>query len=254
VTPAPASGSRPVGLVTGGARGIGLAIARLWAREGVAVAVVDRDPAGESAVREACAAVPFAYYPADVRDGPRASEIVGDVVARLGGLDRLVLNAGIARDRVLWKMSEEEWDEVLAVNLTGSYRYVRAAAPHLRAQKSGSIVFVSSINALRGKFGQSNYAASKAGMIGLARSIALELGPSGVRVNVVAPGMIRTDMTAGLPPDAIARARAQSALERLGDPEDVAEAVCFLCGPAARHVTGEVLRVDGGQALAAEIA
>jgi len=250
----PSSGARSVGLVTGGGRGIGLAIVRAWARRGVAAAVVDREAAGEAAVRSVCGDTPFAYYTEDVRDHARAGEIVADAVARLGRLDYLVLNAGITRDRVSWKMSEQEWDEVLGVNLKGAFNYVRAAAPGLRAQGSGSIVFVSSINGLRGKFGQTNYAASKAGMIGMARSLALELGPSGITVNVVAPGMVRTEMSAGLPAEVVERAISESALKRLAEPEDVAEVVSFLCGPMARHVTGTVLRVDGGQALAGETA
>ncbi|MBI4364517.1 MAG: SDR family oxidoreductase [Candidatus Latescibacteria bacterium] len=244
----------PVGLVTGGARGIGLAIARLWAERGASIAVVDRDPAGERAVKAASGGAPVAYYEADVRDHARALEVVADAASRLGGLDYVALNAGVTRDRVSWKMSEEEWDEVIGVNLKGAFNYVRAAAPILRARKSGAIVFVSSINGLRGKFGQSNYAASKAALIGLARSLALELGPSGVTVNVVAPGMVRTDMTADLPGEALERARAESPLRRIAEPEDVARAVCFLCGPEARHVTGAVLRVDGGQAMACESA
>ncbi|HEY6867589.1 MAG TPA: SDR family oxidoreductase [Candidatus Eisenbacteria bacterium] len=245
-----------VGLVTGGGRGIGLAVVRAWSRRGVAAAVVDCDAAGEARVGEACrgAGTPWAYFAADVRDFRRAEEVVARAVAQLGRLDHVVLNAGIARDRVSWKMSEEEWDEVLGVNLKGAFNYARAAAPRLRDQGSGSIVFVSSINGLRGKFGQCNYAAAKAGLIGLARSMALELGPSGVTVNVVAPGMVRTPMTAGLPEAVVTRAKAEAALGTLGEPEDVAEAVDFFCREGARHITGTVLRVDGGQALAAESA
>ncbi len=247
-------GGRPVGLVTGGGRGIGLAVARAWMARGVAVAVVDCDAAGEARVAEAARAAqaPWAYYAADVRDFQRAEAVVEGAVAQLGRLDHVVLNAGIARDHVSWRMSEAEWDEVIAVNLKGAFNYARAAAPRLRDQGSGSIVFVSSINGLRGKFGQCNYAAAKAGLIGLARSLALELGPNGVTVNVVAPGMIHTPMTAGLPEAIVERARGETALQALGEPEDVAEAVDFFCRAGARHITGSVLRVDGGQALAAE--
>ncbi|HEY3215846.1 MAG TPA: SDR family NAD(P)-dependent oxidoreductase [Candidatus Eisenbacteria bacterium] len=248
--------TRRVGLVTGGARGIGLEIARVWALRGVTPAVVDCDPYGEARVREACA--PYgtapAYYAADVRDHARAEAVVEDLVERFGRLDYLVLNAGITRDRVSWKMSEAEWDDVIAVNLKGAFNYVRAAVPRLRTQGAGRVVFVSSINGLRGKFGQANYAASKAGLIGYARSLALELGTSGITVNVVAPGMIRTRMTDGLPAAVRERAQAETLLGRLGEPEDVAEAVDFLCRDESRHVTGTVLRVDGGQALAAESA
>ncbi len=237
--------------MTGGARGIGLAIARLWARNGLSVAVVDRDPAGERAVKEACPGTTVVYYEADVRDHGSAQTIVADASARLGGLDHVILNAGITRDRVIWKMSEQEWDEVIGVNLKGAFNYARAAAPLLRAQRSGAVVFVSSINGLRGKFGQSNYAASKAALLGLARSLALELGPSGITVNVVAPGMVRTEMAARLPEAALARARGEAALGRIAEPEDVAGAVWFLCRPEACHITGAVLQVDGGQAMAA---
>lgn len=240
--------------MTGGGRGIGLAIARLWAERGVAVAVVDREPSGEAAARDACRGVPFAFFAADVRDAARAREIVADVAARLGPIDFLVLNAGITRDRVSWRMTDEEWDEVIGVNVKGAFNYARAAAPAMRERRAGAIVFISSINGLRGKFGQSNYAASKAAMVGLARSLALELGSSGITVNVVAPGMVRTKMSAGLPVEVVERARSESALKRLAEPEDVAAAVAFLCGPDARRITGVVLRVDGGQALAAESA
>ena len=245
-----------MGLVTGGGRGIGLAVARVWMRRGVAAAVVDCDAAGEARVAAAGreTQAPWAYFAADVRDFGRAEEVVAATVSQLGRLDHVVLNAGIARDHVSWKMSEAEWDEVIAVNLKGAFNYARAAAPRLRDQGSGSMVFVASINGLRGKFGQCNYAAAKAGLIGLARSLALELGPSRVTVNVVAPGMIRTPMTAGLPEAVVERARGEAALRALGEPEDVAEAVDFLCGSGARHITGTVLRVDGGQALAAESA
>jgi 3-oxoacyl-[acyl-carrier protein] reductase len=249
-------GGRAVGLVTGGGRGIGLAIARAWMRRGVAVAAVDCDAAGEARVAEAARATgaPWAFFAADVRDFARAEQVVAGTVSTLGRLDHVVLNAGIARDHVSWKMTEAEWDEVIAVNLKGAFNYARAAIPTLREQGSGSIVFVSSINGLRGKFGQCNYAAAKAGLIGLARSLALELGPSGVTVNVVAPGMIRTPMTTGLSEAVVERAKGEAALRALGEPEDVAEAVDFFCGAGARHVTGTVLRVDGGQALAAESA
>ncbi len=251
-----APADRPVGLVTGGGRGIGLAIAGAWARRGVSVAAVDCDPDGAERLQAACAphAAPHVFYDADVRDHRRAREVVDDTVRRFGRLDYVVCNAGITRDHVLWKMEEAEWDEVIAVNLKGAFNYVRAAAPHLIERRAGRVVFISSINGLRGKFGQANYAASKAGLIGLARALALELGPRGVTVNVVAPGFVRTEMTRTLPPDVIERARTESALKRAAEAEDVANAVEFLCQDGARHLTGVVLRVDGGQALAAESA
>jgi 3-oxoacyl-[acyl-carrier protein] reductase len=248
--------TRPVGLVTGGARGIGLAVAAAWARRGVAVAAVDRDPAGAERVREACApaGVPHAFHEADVRDVARARAVLAEVVERLGPPEYLVLNAGVTRDHVLWKMEETDWDEVMAVNLKGAFAYARAAVPHLIERGRGRIVLISSINGLRGKFGQANYAASKAGLIGFARSLALELGPRGINVNVVAPGLTRTEMAESLPPERLARARQETALQRIAEPEDVAAAVDFLCREESRHITGVVLRVDGGQALAAESA
>ncbi len=245
---------RPAGLVTGGGRGIGLAIASAWARRGVAVTAVDLDPEGAARVAAACDAhgAPHVFYNVDVRDHALATEIVEEAIGRFGRLDYLVCNAGITRDHVLWKMDEAAWDEVIAVNLKGAFNYVRAAAPHLIEQRAGRIVFISSINGMRGKFGQTNYAASKAGLVGFARALALELGPRGVTVNVVAPGFVRTEMTRALPAEMLERARSESALKRVAEVEDVAAAVEFLCQEGARHLTGIVLRVDGGQALAAE--
>ena len=158
-----------------------------------------------------------------------------------------VLNAGVSRDAASWRMTEEDWREVIDVNLTGAFAWAQAAARVMREHGAGAIVFVSSINGLRGKFGLANYSASKAGLVGLTRTLARELGPRGIRVNAVAPGYIRTAMTAKVEPRFIDQAIAETALGRLGEPEDVAEAVAFLVSPAARHITGEVVRVDGGQ-------
>ncbi|MGA9837420.1 MAG: SDR family NAD(P)-dependent oxidoreductase, partial [Gemmatimonadaceae bacterium] len=164
-----------------------------------------------------------------------------------GRLDILVANAGVARDAVIWKMTELQWDEVLDVNLKGCFAYCRAIAPILRAQRRGRIVTIASINGLRGKFGQSNYAASKAGVIALTKSLARELGGAGVTVNCVAPGLVRTEMTAALPAEIVDNAKRESALGRVAEPEDVAQVVTFLCSAQARHVTGMVIKVDGGQ-------
>jgi len=239
-----------VALVTGGGRGIGAAIARALAREGCDVAVVDRVP--DDAARAVGRAIETAgrralLIEADVRDFTAAEAAVGRTVRELGRLDVLVANAGVTADAMSWKMTEEQWDTVLDVNLKGCFAYARAAAPVLRASGGGRLVLIASVNALRGKAGQANYAASKAGVVALGRSLARELGKSGVTVNVVAPGMIRTAMTAALPPEIVQRAVDESALGRIGEPEDVAAAVTFLCSDAARHVTGTVLRVDGGQ-------
>ncbi|HET6923152.1 MAG TPA: 3-oxoacyl-ACP reductase FabG [Anaeromyxobacteraceae bacterium] len=225
-----------VALVTGGARGIGRGIAERLAREGAEVHVLDREagpPAGG-----------IGFHAADVSRS-------ADVAAAVAALPRppllLVNNAGVTRDRSLLKMSDEEWDEVLAVNLKGAFNVLRAVAPGMVAAGYGRVVNVASINGLRGKFGQANYAASKAGLIGLTKTAARELGPKGVTVNAVAPGMVLTEMTLALPEAMRERALQEAVLRRLPEVEDVAEAVLFLLSDAARAVTGEVLRVDSGQ-------
>jgi NAD(P)-dependent dehydrogenase (short-subunit alcohol dehydrogenase family) len=228
-------------LVAGGSGGIGSATATLLARAGARVISVDRPglaaPGGADGL--AC----------DLAD-PAAFEVLfSEVRRRTDTLDLLVHAAGITRDGVLWKMGDEDWSTVMETNLGSAFRLLRGATPLLRA-RGGSIVLISSINGERGKFGQANYSASKAGMIGLARSAARELGRFGVRVNVVAPGLVRTSMTAGLAEEHLRGAVAETALGRVGDPEDVARAVLFLCSDLSRHVTGQVVRVDGGQLMA----
>jgi len=205
-----AAGGGPVGLVTGGASGIGLAIARHWIRRGVRVAVVDREGLDDATLEARCTGTvdTCRYHAADVRDHARAREIVQAVVAHFGRLDYVVANAGITRDAMVWRMSEADWDDVIGVNLKGAFNYASAAAPVMR--------------------------------------------PAGVTVNVVAPGLINTTLTKQLPEDVRERAVNESALARAGEPADVAEAVDWLCGEGSRHVTGVVLRVDGGQMLAAK--
>jgi acetoacetyl-CoA reductase/3-oxoacyl-[acyl-carrier protein] reductase len=164
--------------------------------------------------------------------------------------DVLVHCVGITRDQVLWKLADEDWAGVLRVNLDSAFYLLRAAVPGMRERGRGSIVIVSSINGERGKRGQANYAASKAGLIGLARTAAREVGRFGIRVNVVAPGLVRTPMTASLSDAAVRTAIEEAALGRAAEPEDVAAAILFLASDLARHVTGQVLRVDGGQLIA----
>jgi len=165
-------------------------------------------------------------------------------------LDILVHCAGITRDGVVWKMEQAAWSDVMRTNLDSAFWLLKGAVPLMRAAGAGAVVLVSSINAERGKFGQSNYAASKAGLIGLARTAARELGRDGARVNVVAPGFVTTSMTETLPESIRARAIEETVLGCPGRPDDVAAAVLFLCSTLARHVTGQVLRVDGGQLIA----
>jgi 3-oxoacyl-[acyl-carrier protein] reductase len=237
-------------IVTGGRSGIGAAIALRLAREGCDVAIVDRliDEQARQVVQDIEAAGRSGLaIEADVSDFAAAGTSVQEVLTAFGRLDIMVCNAGINRDGVIWKMSEENWDEVIDVNLKGCFNYSRAAAQVFRERRSGKIVIIASVNGMRGKFGQTNYSASKGGEIALAKALARELGRYDVNVNVVAPGMVLTDMTRDLPRDIHDRAIEESVLGRIADPEDCADVATFLCSDRARHVTGEVIKVDGGQ-------
>jgi 3-oxoacyl-[acyl-carrier protein] reductase len=238
-------------LVTGGRGGIGRAVVRTLAGEGVKVAILDRvrDEKADGVLADVGAMGGSALaLEGDAADFGTAEDAVARVVEEWGGLDVLVCCAGVTRDRVSWKMTPEEWDEVLRVNLTGTFACARAAGAVMRRQrKGGRIVAVSSINGLRGKFGQANYAASKAGIHGLVKTLARELGSAGVTVNAVAPGLVRTPMTRRLPESIISRAREETATGRLTETEDVAALVAFLASGAAGQITGQILRVDGGQ-------
>jgi NAD(P)-dependent dehydrogenase (short-subunit alcohol dehydrogenase family) len=239
-----------VALVTGAASGIGRACALELARGGADVAVVDI--ADEAALAQAenllkAAGGRVLSFRADVCEHGRAGAVVEEIVARLRRLDILINAAGTTADAPLWEMTEEQWQRVLDVNLKGAFSYTQAAARVFRRRRAGKIVNVASIEALRGRFGVANYAASKAGLIALTRSAAAELGRSGVNVNAVAPGFVRTPLVERLPAGVRERAVRESALGRMGEPEDVAHAVAFLCSERARQITGEVLRVDGGQ-------
>ena len=241
-----------VALVTGGSRGIGRAIAVDLAAHGAAVAFTyAHDQAAARAVadrieKDGREALPLR---ADGRTAADVELALAATVERFGGLDILVNNAGITRDRMVWKMSDGEWGDVLDADLTACFRYIRAAVPLLRERGGGRIVSISSINAQRGKLGQSNYTASKAGIIGLSKSVAREVGQYGITVNVVTPGLIATDLVAAAPPEVRARALGEIVLGRLGTPEDVAALVTFLSTDRARHITGAVIPVDGGQYL-----
>ncbi len=232
--------------MTGGGRGIGRATVEALAADAwvAAVDVAFPQPAGPADLE----------LVADVRDPAAVGAAVERVAKGRGGLDWLVCCAGIIRDRVSWKMSDADWSEVLAVNLTGAFHAARAAAPYLRRSSSGRVVLVSSINGVRGNFGQANYAASKAGLIGLARTLALELARDRVTVNVVAPGFIATDLTRDLPETVHERAVQRTPLARIGRPAEVAAAIRFLCSEAAGFITGVVLPVDGGQLLSGALA
>jgi len=230
-----------IALVTGGSGGIGSAVVRRFQQAGATVVSVDRPgrAAPDGAVSLAC----------DLADAAAIASMMEGFAARFGRLDVLVHGAGVTRDAVVWKMAPEDWDGVMRVNLDAAFHLLRGAVPLLRAATDAGVIFVASINGERGKFGQANYAASKAGLIGLGRTAARELGAFGIRVNMIAPGMIATELTAQLPEEARLRAREESVLGRLGEPDDVARVALFLASPLSRHVTGQVLRVDGGQLI-----
>lgn len=234
-----------VAIVTGGTRGIGAAISKQLISDGFVVAA---NYGGNTEAAEEFAAETGAHpYQWDVSDFEACREGVARVEAELGPVQVLVNNAGITRDRSLAKMSDEEWQAVLSVNLGGAFHTIRAMAPRMRAAGHGRIVNITSINGLRGKFGQANYSAAKAGLVGLTKTAAKEFGAKGVTVNAVAPGMVMTDMAHALPREILDAALAETATKRLAEPADIAHAVLFLLSDAARMITGEVLKVDSGQ-------
>ncbi len=237
-------------IVTGGSMGIGSAIALRLAEEGCSVAINYRrhDAEAKQVVRdiEAMGRRGLAVK-ADVSSYDDAQSMVQAVVNEFGSLDILVCNAGINWDGVIWKMSEEQWDTVINVNLKGYFNYNKAAALVFKDQKSGKIVNISSINGLRGKFAQVNYSASKGGEIAMSKSLAKELGKFNVNVNVVAPGMVMTEMAESIPPEFLTKAMDETALGRFASAEECADLVAFLCSDRARHITGEVIKIDGGQ-------
>jgi acetoacetyl-CoA reductase/3-oxoacyl-[acyl-carrier protein] reductase len=227
-------------VVTGGCSGIGKATARGFALSGAQVVVVDLVKPDEPL--DGCR-----YLETDVSNFEAVGDCVERIIAYEKTVDCLVNNAGISRDATLINMTEGDWDSVLRVNLKGAFNWIHHIAPHLRSAGHGSIVNVSSINGLRGKFGLANYAAAKAGLIGLTKTAAKELGRYGVNVNAVAPGLVKTPLTEKLSRRFLDEAQAETALGRLTEADDVANVIQFLCSPLARQITGETIKVDGGQ-------
>ncbi len=246
-----------VAIVTGGSSGIGRAVALELAHCGCHVAFCFLDAGSQARLdaqevarrlRELEVRVYFRHC--DVRDSRDVKRFVEEVDRELGGVHILVNNAGIGRDGALWRLEDHEWEAVVRTNLDGAFFFTRSVAPIMRAQEYGKIVNVTSVHGVRSEFGISNYASSKAGLIGFTRSAAVELGPRNINVNAVAPGYIRTTrLTDGVPSEILDRAREQAVLGRLGDPQDVAGVVIFLCSESARHITGAVIPVDGGYLL-----
>ena len=239
-----------VALVTGGNMGIGSAISLDLAQNGADIALTYRKH--EEEAKKIVEQIEGMGHKAkackvDISDFEAVQKLVKDVVEEFGHLDILINNEGMNWDGVIWKMTEEQWDAVINVDLKGTFNFIRAIAPVFREQKSGRIVNITSINGLRGKFGQTNYSAAKAGAIGLTKAVARELGKYNVSVNAVAPGMILTDMVKDLPEEFKQKAADETVFNRLGQPADIAHIVTFLASEKARHITGEVIKVDGGQ-------
>jgi 3-oxoacyl-[acyl-carrier protein] reductase len=242
---------KKVAVVTGGAQGIGAAIVERLASEGAFVAVVDinEEKAAEVAAKARAAGVEAESYKVDVSNTEAVKTLVAEITKRFGRIDVLVNNAGITRDGLLMTMSEQDWDLVLAVNLKSVFNFTKAVARPMVKQKGGSIINISSVVGLMGNGGQLNYSASKAGVIGVTKSSAKELAARNIRVNAIAPGYIQTAMTDKLDEKAREALMAHIPSKRLGQPEDVANAVLYLASELSSYVTGEVIRVDGGMAM-----
>jgi 3-oxoacyl-[acyl-carrier protein] reductase len=240
--------SGQVAIVTGAARGLGRAIAENLARCGAKVACVDVNQellaqtvaaigeTGGTAMAIAC----------DVTNSDRVSAVIDEVVKAWGGLDILVNNAGITKDTLVMRMKDDQWDAVININLRGTFLFTRTAARPLMKSQQGRIINIASVAGIMGNPGQANYSASKAGIIGLTRTVAKELAGRNITVNAVAPGFIATDMTAVLTEEIKTEIKKQVPLGRMGDPQDIADAVLYLASPAAGFITGHVLTVDGG--------
>ncbi len=240
--------SGKVALVTGSTRGIGRAVANALAASGARVAVVGRDKGNAESVAASVGAG-AAGFACDVADTAAVTQLVADVEREFGFIDVLVNNAGLTRDNLVMRLKDEDWDTVMNANLRGAFAAIRAASRGMIKRRSGRIINMASVVGLNGNKGQANYAASKAGLIALTKSVAKELGSRNILVNAIAPGFIETEMTAAMTPDARAALTGLIPLERLGKPDDIAAAVVFLASDHASYITGQVIVVDGGMVM-----
>jgi 3-oxoacyl-[acyl-carrier protein] reductase len=236
-------------LITGGSRGIGEGIVLKYAQEGAQVAftyINSEAKANEVVEKAASFGVKVKAYKSDAANFAQSAALIDDVIAEFGKIDILINNAGITRDNLLLRMSEEQWDEVININLKSAFNLTKNALKYMLKNRSGSIIHMSSVVGVFGNAGQANYAASKAGVIGFSKSTAKEIGSRGVRSNVIAPGFISTDMTHALTEEQRKAYEANIPLKRLGDPEDIANACVFLGSDMSTYITGQTLSVCGG--------
>ena len=233
-------------LITGAARGIGKAIALKFAQEGANIAFTDLEVNLETEQELAALGVKAKSYASNAADFAQTEQVVAQVKEEFGTIDILVNNAGITKNGLMLRMSEQQWDAVIAVNLKSAFNFVHACVPIMMRQRGGSIINMASVVGVHGNAGQSNYAASKAGLIALAKSIAQEMGPKGIRANAIAPGFIETAMTAALPDDVREEWKKKIPLRRGGQVEDIANTALYLASDLSSYVTGQVIQVDGG--------
>ena len=240
-----------VAVITGAARGIGKVTALTLAEAGADVALLDvmADEVKASAKEVADLGVRAVSFVADITNGEQVNDVFKRITDQFGRVDILVNNAGITRDNLLLRMSDEDWDQVLGINLRGAFLCTRAVARCMLKQRSGKIINIASVVGIIGNAGQCNYSASKAGLIGLTKSAARELGSRGINVNAIAPGYVKTAMTEKLPEKAREQLISQIPIRRLSEPQEIANAVLFLAGPDSGYITGHVLQVDGGMGM-----
>ncbi|MBN2530149.1 MAG: 3-oxoacyl-ACP reductase FabG [Deltaproteobacteria bacterium] len=238
-----------IALVTGGARGIGASIVKALISEGARVAFTYVNPSPAADALKKMAPDRIMGIQADCANPTQTKNALEKIMSKWGGIHILVLNAGITRDRVSWKLNISDFDQVIETNLRGVFVTAQAVIPYFREQNYGKIIAIASINGIRGKAGQGAYAASKGGVIAFTKTLAKELGPKNINANVIAPGLIETEMTKDLPEEIINAALHETAVKRLGTTADVAGAVLFFASDLTRHITGQVLNVDGGQLI-----